>query len=392
MDPGVVIDLLLNSAMVCKLTAAYSEAEGRFDKARRLALAFGDEHRYLKAISEKAALYYITGKLDEGLALAAEAAGSSGPASEETRASAWNAAGNIHLRRCDFGKAEQAFRQALGYYQAAGKEISVAIVRNNLANIHNVRGEQRQAMELYDSALKTFERHGDDFRTAHVLYSISQMHQYLEEHARAKACLMRSLVLRQRMQDYRGIVNCLLTLISNETELRDFQSAAEHLEKVDGMMAEHRITDPHLDAFRQGTAGILYFSRSDHEKAEDCFLHLIAIAEQNGFSEFLAGGYQWMGKNRVFRDHSRDGLEDIRHGIRVAQENDLPHHKLEGFSFLAECCQLLGDREGMEEATRRYAAAALEQGMPKEELEAKLRIMTGGDGMYSADSGKRKNP
>ncbi len=376
-EPGTVIDLLVNSSQVCKLLALYPEAERRLDRASNLAKAAGDSQRNLKAVTEKAALYYTLGKLDEGLALAEGAVGYSGAGHIESRASAWNTAGNIHLRRCDFEKAEQAFLQALSYYQAAGKEISVAIVRNNLANIHNVRGEQRRALELYNQALQTFERHGDDFRTAHVLYSISQMCQTLGEHSQAKACLMRSLALRQRMQDYRGIVNCLLMLVSNETDLQDFPDAAEHLRQVDEIMAERGMTDPHQAAFRQGTAGILHFHQGEFEGAEKCFQSLIGISQQHGFSEFQAGGHLWLGKNRVYRDRSRDGLDDIRRGLEMAVKNRLPCQRLEGWSFLAECCRLLGDREGAAEAVRGYAAAAGEQGMPQEELETNIRIMAG---------------
>lgn len=385
--PEAVAELLLNSALVCKLLARYQEAGARMERAGLAAAASGRKETGLRVVAEQAALCYASGRLDEGLKLAEQAIGANDGPGGESRASALNTAGNIHLRRCDFEQAAAYFHRALEQYRSQGKEISVGIILNNLANIHNIRGECRQALGLYHQALETFERHGDTFRTAHVLHAISQMHISMQEFSQARPFLARSLELRYRMQDYRGIVNGLLVMIGLETDLKNFDAARECLREADELMGSNGIDDPHLRTYREGTAGILFFNRGDHDRAEQCFLRLIETAEKMGFAEFLAGGHGWLGKNRVFRDRTPAGLADIDRCIGMAAKSSLPYELRNGWIYRAECCRLLDDTEGAARAAGKYRETALAQGLPPHEVDSNYRKLTEGDEAESGEGG-----
>lgn len=369
--------LLVNSALVCKHLARYQTAEIRLERARRWAEACGQENTEMRAVAEEAALCYVRGRLDAGQDLAMKVISHSPKCAAEHQAGAWNTLGNIYLRRCEFEQAERAFHRALEYYRGQGQEISTGICLNNLANINNIRGECQQALELYRQALGIFERHGDSFRTAHVLHAISQMHISMQEFSQAKPFLARSLELRYRMQDYRGIVNGLLVMIGLETDLRDLEAARLNLRRADELMEANGIDDPHLRTYRDGTAGILYFNLGEHDQAERCFLRLIETSEKMGFAEFLAGGHGWLGKNRVFRDRTVDGLADIDRSIELAAASHLPYELRNGWIYRAECCRLLGDRPGAIRAAERYRETALSQGLPLEEVEQSFRQLAG---------------
>lgn len=375
-----VFDLLVNSALVLKLMAGYQEAGRRLERARLFAAAAGNESAELKAVSEAAALCYIWGRLDQGLAFVEQVLKCEGNAFEESRASAWNTAGNINLRRCDFEAAEACFLKALERYRLLGREISMGIILNNLANIGNVRGDYDKALDLYRQALGTFEKYRDSFRIAHVLHSISQILLSQHDYAGAKSGLLRSLELRQRMQDHRGVANSLLVLVGLETDLKDFGAAREHLRQVDETLETHGMGEPHLIAYRQGTAGILHFNAGGLDEAEACFLKLIGISEQGGFAEFLAGGWNWLGKTRVHRDRTPAGLDDIRKGIGLAEAGKLPYELKNGWGYMAECLMLLGDREGAAQAAALYREAALNQGLPADEVERNVGALLAGRG------------
>jgi tetratricopeptide (TPR) repeat protein len=369
-EPDRVLKLLIDSAHVLRLLARYPEAEERLNLAVRTSRALANQSQGLLAEAELAFLYYTCGLLDKGLEVAKRVAASQDLT--ESRASAWNTMGNIHLRRCNFMAAEQCFLKALTCYQQLGRETSIAIIKNNLANISNVRGDHLSALKLYNQSLEIFERSGDVFRTAHVLYAISQMQLEMNTVDKARQYLQRSLQLRTRMQDYRGLVNCLLSLASIETDLRDFQAASGYLEQADEVIEKRRLSDPHLIVFRHGTAGILFFTMGEHRRAEECFLALIEISERMGFAEFLSGGYNWLGKNRVYRDRSSEGLKDIEQGIILAASKDLPYEEKTGWGYMAECCLLLSDRAGAEGAAARYIEAGVRQGLSREQAEEEI--------------------
>lgn len=376
--PGVLMDLLVNSSLVCKILARYQESGDRLERAARVAESSGDLLRGYRVAAERAALCYIRGRLDEGLQLARRVIGAEGCQAGESRASCLNTEGNIHLRRCEFEQAEDSFRRALELYQGTGRELSVGITLNNLGNIHNIRGESQGALELYHRALEIFQRFGDSFRTAHVLHAICQMQQYQRDFAQARSYQMRSLELRHRMQDYRGIVNGLLVLAVIETDLLNYEAALERLLEADALIETHGLREPHILAFRHGTAGTLYFDTGEFDKAETCFIELIEISRGMGSVEFLSGGHNWLGKTRVTRDKSELGLADIRQGLEIAAARGLTVQEQDGWNFMALCCRLLGKKEESLRAAERYAEISRRMGVPEDSLRENLRILTDG--------------
>lgn len=374
----IVVELLVNSALVAKLLAEYQDAESRLDRALELAEKTGQAEMGQKALSEKAGLYYQWGRLDEGLALAELVISSGNKESNGYKAGALNTAGNIHLRRCEFNSAEKCFRQALDYFRQLNMEISLGTATNNLANIHNIQGNYPQALELYRQALECFERQNDIFRTAHVLYSLGQIVLALKDTAQAKALLNRSLALRQVVQDYRGITNNLLMQIGILTDERDFKGARELLRQADQVMNERKLTDPHLRAYRDGEAGLFHFEAGEYDLAEECLLRLIELSQKMKESSFLSRGYSCLGRTRVFRDGTEAGIADIKKGIKLAQDGDLPLELKDGWAYITECYCRLGQMEPARQAAQNFTRLALEQGNSREMVDAEIaRLLSG---------------
>jgi len=370
--PDVVVKLLINSALVVKLLTDYPEAEARLNRALKIAEASGQKNLKNKTLAETAALYYLWGKFDEGLALAQQIISASGTDYNENQASALNTSGNIHLRLCEFDLAEKYFRQALEFYGKLQMDTSIGIVTNNIANIYNVRGDYQQAYQLYLQALDCFEKQGDIFRTAHAMHAVSQMLLGMKKTDQAKDFLSKSLVLRKRIQDYRGMVNNLLIQIGIFTDEKDFEGARKKLRQADEIIAEHKIADPHLKVYREGEAGIFYFFADEYNRAEECFLRLINLSQQMKLLTFLAGGYSWLGKTRVFRDGNNIGISDIRKGVELADSGNLPYELKSAWIYLAECYSRLGNLEMAEQAAQNYAQVAIKQGTPQEEVDAEM--------------------
>ncbi|MDO9026441.1 MAG: tetratricopeptide repeat protein [bacterium] len=364
--------LLVSSAMVAKLLADYPDAESRLDRAAVLAGAAGHPGIKYRALAEKAALCYVWGRFDQGLELAGRVISEGGPEPDENQASALNTAGNIHLRRCEFDAAEKKFRRALEHYRSLGKEISIGTVINNLANIYNIRGDSRQAEALYREALERFQGQNDIFRTAHVMYSLSQVLLALKETEEAKRCLLVSLDLRRSIQDYRGTVNNLLKQVGIYTDELDYVRAGESLAQADGIIREHRLTDPHLKAYREGEAGLLYFSMGEYGTAEECFLRLIELARPMNEKTYLSRGYFCLGKARVFKNGNGEGIADIKKGIELAESGDLPCELKDAWIYLVESYCRLQQRPQAEEAARCYVREAVKQGDPGEKAEAEM--------------------
>jgi tetratricopeptide (TPR) repeat protein len=373
-----VVKLLINSALVAKLLIDYPDAESRLIRAAALAETVGQAEMKNRVLAEKAALYYLWGRFDEGLELTRQVISSEVVGNYENRASAWNTSGNIHLRRCSFSLAEESFLQALEHYQKLGMDTSVGIVRNNLANIHNIQGNYPRALELYRQALDCFERQNDIYRTAHVLHSMSQILMAQKDIIQAKAFLMRSLALREQVNDYRGIVNNLLTQVGLQAGEREFDKAQEFLQKADQIISGHGLTDPHLVTYRHGEAGTLYFLAGQYEKAEECLLRLIEISEKMKMMSFLSGGYSWLGKNRVFRDNNDAGISHIKKGLALAESSDLPYEFKNALGCLVECYCRLGNKPLTEQAARDYAGEAIKQGDSRETVDAEIaRLLSG---------------
>ncbi|MBI4727536.1 tetratricopeptide repeat protein [candidate division TA06 bacterium] len=367
-----MVKLLINSALVAKLLTDYPDAEFRLNRAASLAETVGQAEMKNRVLTEKAGLYYQWGRLDEGLALAERVISAGGTEYSENQASAWNASGNIHLRRCSFGPAEECFLQALEHYQKLGMDTSVGIVRNNLANIHNIQGNYPRAMELYRQALDCFEKQNDIFRTAHVLYSMGQIVLALKDTAQAKSLLKRSLALGRMVQDYRGITNNLLMQFGILTDERDFDGARELLRQADQVMMEHKLTDPHLKAYRDGETGLFHFAAGKYDLAEICLLRLIELSQKMKESSFLSRGYSFLGKTRVFKNGNEEGIADIKKGIELAESGDLPLELKDGWTYLVECYCRLGKTELAELAAQSYVREAIKQGNLREKAEAEI--------------------
>lgn len=373
-----VVKLLVNSALVAKLLTDYPDAESRLNRAAALAETVGQADMKNRVLTEKAGLYYQWGRLDEGLALAERVISAGGANYDENQAGALNTAGNIHLRRCEFDAAEKSFLQALEHFSQLKMEISLGTATNNLANIHNIQGNYPRAMELYRQALDCFEKQNDIFRTAHVLYSMGQIVLALKDTAQAKALLNRSLALRRMVQDYRGITNNLLMQIGMLTDELDFDGARELLRQADQVMLEHKLTDPHLRAYRDGEAGLFHFAAGEYDLAEICLLRLIELSYKMKESSFLSRGYSFLGKTRVFKNGNEEGLADIKKGIELAESGNLPLELKDGWAYITECYCRLGQMEPARQAAQNFARLALEQGNSREMVDAEIaRLLSG---------------
>jgi tetratricopeptide (TPR) repeat protein len=286
-----------------------------------------------------------------------------------------NTSGNIHLRRCEFDSAEKCFRQALKHYRSLGKEISIGTVTNNLANIFNIRGDSLQAKALYQEALVCFQGQNDIFRIAHVMYSLSQVLLALKETEEGKRCLQASLDLRRRIQDYRGIVNNLLKQVGIYTDEQNIERAGEALEEADAIIGQHKLTDPHLKAYREGEAGLMHSAAGNYRMAEECFLRLIELSQQMNEKSFIARGYFCLGRARVFKDGNGAGIGDIRRGIELAREGELPVELKDAWICLVECHSRLGQAAQAREAAREYVAEAVRQGDERVQAEAEVQAI-----------------
>ena len=78
-----MVKLLVNSASIAKLLTNYPNAESRLNRAAALA-----EMKH-KVLAEKAALYYLWGRFDEGLELTRLIISAVSEDNNENRASAW---------------------------------------------------------------------------------------------------------------------------------------------------------------------------------------------------------------------------------------------------------------------------------------------------------------
>lgn len=375
-SPEKVVSLLVDSALVAKLMADYPDAEKRLDRAIELSLAWG--HDFHRALSEKAALYYLWGKFDRGLQIAHEVIEAGGGKNSESLASAHNTSGNIHLRLCEFDLAEDHFKQALEHYRQMGMEISIGTVINNLANIYNIRGDYSRARDLYLNALEKFEAQNDIFRTSHVLHSLGQITLAIKDNVLARQYLERSLALRSKIQDYRGIVNNLLIQIGILTDEKDFEGARDRLFRADQIIKDHGLTDPHIKVYRDGEAGIFHFTVAEYDQAERCFLGLIGLAEKMGLATFTAGGYSWLGKTKVFRDGRGEGISDILKGAELAESGKLPYELKNAKLYLAECYSRLGQPAQAEDAARSYVEEAVRQGTDQEQAQKEVRTAMAG--------------
>jgi tetratricopeptide (TPR) repeat protein len=376
--PEAVVMLLVNSALVAKLLADYPDAESRLDRAAALAETAGLAGMKLRVLSEKAGLYYQWGRYDDGLELAARVITTGGSEYSEYLAGALNTAGNIHLRRCEFDEAEGCFRKALDNFRKLKMEISVGTATNNLANIHNIRGDSRQAKQLYQEALEKFEGQNDMYRSAHVMYSLAQIHFGLKQTVEARHYLNKSSELRRSIQDYRGMTNNLLMQIGMLTDERDFDGARELLRQADQVIAEHKLTDPHLRAYREGEAGLFHLTAGEYDQAEGCFLRLIEMSQRMKEASFISRGYSCLGKARVLRDGNGNGIADIKKGIELAAAADLPLELKDSWSYITECYCRLGMTGPAEQAAREYVREAVKQGDTMERAEAEIAKLFSG--------------
>jgi len=110
-DVATIGELLINNARVLKLLARYDEAEARLNRAEMMARTAEGPTRELNVLAEKTSLFYISGKLEEGLALA-QRVRDTAEADDKILAGVWNTMGNIYLRQCRFQPAEECFNQA----------------------------------------------------------------------------------------------------------------------------------------------------------------------------------------------------------------------------------------------------------------------------------------
>jgi tetratricopeptide (TPR) repeat protein len=372
-----VVELLVKSALVAKLLTEYRDSEARLERAGIVARASGLKDLESYVLSEKSGLYYKWGRYDDGLALAELVFSTGAAADEKHLASALNTAGNIHLRRCRFQEAERCFLQALEHFRRLKMEISVGTAINNLANIYNIRGDLQQARQFYLEALDRFERQNDIYRTAHAMYSISQILLALKKTDQAKEYLDKSSELRRSIQDYRGMANNLLMQIGIFAEEKDFDGAREKLRQADDVIREYKLTDPHLNAYREGEAGAFYFLAGEYDKAECSFLRMIDLSKHMKEASYLAGSYSWLGRTRVFRDNNEAGVADIKKGLALAGSSDLPYELKSAWGYLVECYCRLGDEPQAEIAAQEYAVVALKQGLNQQEIDSELLQLRG---------------
>ncbi|MCU0606517.1 MAG: tetratricopeptide repeat protein [Candidatus Edwardsbacteria bacterium] len=301
----------------------------------------------LRCDGERVTIDYLTGELDHGLARARTILEHPAAAGlPEVLAKVHSDIGNIHVRRCRFREAAQAFRASIDLADRPALSQHRAVALYNMANAGIIEGHFGEALEIYGRALLIFESLGDVPKAAQVHKSISQTHLRLGNTTAARAAIERSLAMQRRVCNHRAIAACTLDLANILESEGRLAEAVDQVRAAAGWAAQHGITDPYLWAVIHGTDAFMAVEQGDHGRAEQSLRRLIALADANAFTNHLIRGRCLLGLVRVQRGQRAEGLALIEQGLDQATAGGLLLEQLDGWERKAEAYRLLGDVPG----------------------------------------------
>lgn len=380
--------VLHSRGLVAAALSRYPRAAGDFEQAAADARACGDIGLALRCDGERVTVDYFTGDLDGGLARArAVLADAAAPGFPDIQAKVHSDIGNIHVRRCQFREAAQAFRASIGLADGPALMQHRAVALYNLANSDIVQGRFHEALGVYSQALMIFETLGELPKTAQVRKSISQTQLRLGNIPAARVAIEQALAIHRRVCNHRAVAACTLDLANILESEGGLAEAVEQVGAAAAYARQHGITDPYLWAVIHGTAAFMAVEQGDRGRAEESLVRLIALAEANGFVNHLVRGRCLLGLVCVQQGRQGEGLALIEQGIGQATAAGLLLEQLDGWERKAEACRLLGDGAAQVAALQRCVDIAGAMGSTADKYRAAIAELAAPGGTASAAEG-----
>jgi predicted ATPase/transcriptional regulator with XRE-family HTH domain len=151
------------------------------------------------------------GRLREGLAWLDDLLSRAGDVAPETRARAFNAAGNLSGWGDHRGRAAR-YEASLALYHQLGDRDGIARALNNLGTTAADRNDHAAAIALHQESLDIFRSLGDVHSVAMCLANLGQSAMELGDLGRAQALLEEANTIRRRLGDSLGLARSLMGL------------------------------------------------------------------------------------------------------------------------------------------------------------------------------------
>ena len=218
--------LLLRAGEVAEMRETWTEALARYEAARALFAARGDDEGLGLALQDSASVYRARGDLEPAIELYRASLAHKARAVDRLRALSELA--EAQQQAGDLEDADQALTEALLLSRQVGDDATRAHLFRVLGNQYLHRGELRRALETFQAALRIQEKHGNPYALAETLGDVARLHNSRGEFDAAQEALDRLMDIADRYRLRGSAAEALLIAGDVARDQENYQQADEH--------------------------------------------------------------------------------------------------------------------------------------------------------------------
>jgi tetratricopeptide (TPR) repeat protein len=218
----------------------------------------------------------IGGHYDDALAVQADALRTARDHGDQTGEAAMLAGlGTVHLRRGDYSRSAELYRQAIDLHHTTGNRTEQAHVLINLGNVRHMQGRFDEAVGHYRRALTLLEQLADRMGRFRVLHNLGNTIRAQGDYRQATDHLTRALVLIREIGDRDGEAHSLDDLGYVQLRLGNHASAADHCQKA--LDAYEEVNNPLGIAHALNNLAAIRLRQQDHAAATALATRALAL-------------------------------------------------------------------------------------------------------------------
>ncbi len=234
------------------------------------------------------------------------------------KASALHHLGTIHLKMGDLDEAEKYLKEAVKPREQIEDRKGLADSLGNLGAIYIYKGELDEALDYQERSLEINEDIGDKISMAGGLHNMGNIYLNKGKPEKALEFYQRSLKIREEIGDKLGIAGSLNNIGNLYLDKGDFESALEYHQRSLDMSKD--IGDEEGIANSYCNMAIVQQYRGELKEAMDHHHKSLKIRKEIGDKQSIANSLNKIGGLHLFKGDLKSATESLQESLDLGRE------------------------------------------------------------------------
>jgi predicted ATPase len=231
--------------------------------------------------------------------------------------------GGIYYRKLEYDESLKICTEALDLVKGEEcKEEALAIYY--IGNVHWLGGELDRTLECYEKSLEIREKIGDQRGIGQCLHGIGVTHFWKEENDEALESYEKSMEISEKIGDLYSMASCLVNIGNVYSHIGDFDRALESYEK--SLKISEKIGSQRVMTWAYFSIADAYLKKKDIKRALDFCNQTLNLSKMVDAKESVALSKCVLGMIHREQKDWIQSIENFKENIKILQERGYVWH------------------------------------------------------------------